>query len=597
MQSMARSINTPEPDPDRYARQVTAQAIDHLYRNLWRVAGTVLMPIVMVLVMWKRVGHTALIAWGVAMLLISGISQLLAMAYFRRPRPIEETPRWGRYLSIAMFANGLTWGVASMLFFVPGSTALQVFLLSSIIGLCAGSISLLSYWLESYYAFIIPPLVLSALRLSLEGGAEYWGLAALVMMTPVILLLVGHSVQKSVLTAIRLGFENLELVKQLHAEKEIAEAATRDKTLFLASASHDLRQPLHAMTLFADALEGRLQDPDDRLVLERLQDSLTAMRKLFNALLDISRLDAGIVEPQIKDFRLSRVLDRLHVDYARQARDKQLAWRCPPTEAVVRSDPVLLENLLRNLIGNAIRYTPQGYVAVASRAVDGRLRIEVEDSGVGIPVDKQAEIFREYCQLGNPERDGARGLGLGLAIVERLARLLDHRIELCSAPGKGSCFSVSLPFGSASTMTLEETEGSGGDMALGADLTGMVVLVIDDQAPVLEGMQALLGRWGCETILADSEEAALMAVRQAPRVPELIVADYRLRADRTGSQAIDRLRREFGESIPALIITGDTTPERLREAQASGHMLMNKPVPPGRLRAFLRTVRRNQPMG
>ena len=593
MKSVAQSVNTLESDPERLARQVGAQAIDHLYRNLWRVVGTVLMPLVMTWIMWDQVERVTLVAWCMAMLLISAISQLLATAYLRRPHEIEETLRWGRFFSIAMFANGLTWGVAAMLFFVPGSAALQVVLFVSIIGLCAGSISLLSYWLESYYAFIFPPLLLSALRLSLEGGVEYWSLAALVLMSLAILLLVGHSVRQSVLSAIRLGFENLDLVKQLHAEKEIAENATRDKTLFLASASHDLRQPLHAMSLFADALEGRLQNPDDRLVLARLQDSLTAMRKLFNALLDISRLDAGIVEPQIKNFRLARLLERLHVDYAQQSRDKQLEWRCPLTDVVVRSDPVLLENLLRNLIGNAIRYTPQGYVAIACSEADGWVRIAIEDSGVGIPADKQAEIFREYRQLSNPAGDGAKGLGLGLAIVERLARLLDHRIELRSAPGKGSCFTVVLPMGSASALSMEEDGGSDKENALGSDLTGMVVLVIDDQAPVLEGMKALLGSWGCETILAGSEEAALAAVRQAPRLPELIIADYRLREDRTGSQAIDRVRREFGELIPALIITGDTAPERLREAQASGHMLMNKPVPPARLRAFLRTVRRN----
>lgn len=593
MNSVTQSVNTLESDPDRLARQVGAQAIDHLYRNLWRVAGTVLVPLVMTWIMWDQVERATLVAWCVAMLFISAASQILATAYSRRPRSVEETLRWGRFFSIAMFANGLTWGVASMLFFVPGSTALQVVLLVSIIGLCAGSISLLSYWLESYYAFIVPPLLLSALRLALEGGVEYWSLAALVLVSLAILLLVGHSVSQSVLSAIRLGFENLDLVKQLHTEKEIAENATRDKTLFLASASHDLRQPLHAMSLFADALEGRLQNPDDRLVLARLQDSLTAMRKLFNALLDISRLDAGIVEPQIKNFQLAPLLERLHVDYARQSRDKQLEWSCPPTEVIVRSDPVLLENLLRNLIGNAIRYTPQGYIAIACTEVDGWVRIAIEDSGVGIPADKQTEIFREYRQLSNPAGDGAKGLGLGLAIVERLARLLDHRIELRSAPDKGSCFTVVLPMGSASALSIEEDGESNKESALGSDLAGMTVLVIDDQAPVLEGMKALLGRWGCETILAGSEEAALTAVQQAPRLPALIIADYRLREDRTGSQAIDRVRREFGESIPALIITGDTAPERLREAQASGHMLMSKPVPPARLRAFLRTVRRN----
>lgn len=593
MKSIAHLVNTPKLDPEPLARQVGAQAIDHLYRNLWRVAGTVLVPLVIAWIMWNQVERVTLAVWFVVMLLISAINQFLATAYFRRPRSVEETLRWGHYFSVAMFANGLTWGAASMLFFVPGSTALQVVLLVGIMGLCAGSISLLSYWRESYYAFIVPPLLLSALRLALEGGVEYWSLAGLVLVSLAVLLLVGQSVSESVLAAIRLGFENLDLVKQLHAEKEIAENATRDKTLFLASASHDLRQPLHAMSLFADALEGRLQNPDDRLVLARLQDSLTAMRKLFNALLDISRLDAGIVEPHIRNFRLAPLLERLQVDYARQAQERNLEWRYLATQAVVRTDPVLLENLLRNLIGNAIRYTPQGYVALSCREVDDGLRIEVEDSGVGIPADKHTEIFREYLQLGNPEHDGVKGLGLGLAIVERLARLLNHRIDLRSAAGTGSCFSVILPLGSAAELA-PAADTIAGEPPVESDLAGMAVLVIDDQAAVLEGMRVLLGRWGCEVMLAHSEAAAAAVIAQTQRRPELIIADYRLRADRTGSQAIDRVRQELGESIPALIVTGDTDPERLREAQASGHMLMNKPVPPARLRAFLRTVRRDK---
>lgn len=573
--------------------EVRAQAIDHLYRNLWRVAGTVLVPLVMTWVMWEQVERLTLIAWCVAMLMVSAISQLLATAYLRRPRSTEEKLRWGRFFSIAMLADGLTWGAASMLFFVPGSVPLQVFLLVSIIGLCAGSISLLSYWLESYYAYIVPPLLLCAFRLALEGGVEYWSLAALVLMSLAVLLLVGQSVGQSVMSAIRLGFENLDLVKQLHAEKEIAENATRDKTLFLATASHDLRQPLHAMSLFADALEGRLQNPEDRMVLARLHESLNAMRKLFNALLDISRLDAGIVEPQIKNYRLALLLERLHVDYARQAQERNLDWRYLSTQAVVRTDPVLLENMLRNLIGNAIRYTPRGYVAIACHEVDDELRIEIEDSGVGIPAEKHTEIFREYRQLGNPERDGAKGLGLGLAIVERLARLLEHRIELRSTPGVGSCFSVILPLGSAADIAPEFDGLSGGESMAECDLVGMLILVIDDQAAVLEGMRVMLERWGCEVMLADSGETAVAVIIQAQRKPELIIADYRLRGDCTGSQAIDQVRRELGESIPALIVTGDTGPDRLREAQASGHMLMNKPVPPARLRAFLRTVRRD----
>jgi CheY-like chemotaxis protein/anti-sigma regulatory factor (Ser/Thr protein kinase) len=256
---------------------------------------------------------------------------------------------------------------------------------------------------------------------------------------------------------------------------------------------------------------------------------------------------------------------------------------------------VLLESLLRNLISNALRYTVHGHVGLACSERAGLVRIEVEDTGVGIPPSRHAEIFREFHQLENPERDADKGLGLGLAIVDRLAHLLDHQVEVRSAPGRGSCFSVVLPV--ASRPDAEEATWPPPEPALDHDLAGMLVLVIDDQAAALESMDVLLRQWGCETLLADSEEQALAVTLQATRPPELIVADYRLRSDRTGHQAIERLRGELRRPIPALIITGDTAPERLREANAGGETLMSKPVAPGRLRAFLRSVRRRSLTG
>ena len=593
--AMANPVQFSPPEPRSREAEIEAHAVQLMYQRMSGPAiHMFLMPAIIAYAFWDRLNQVMVAGWVLVVCLVYG-ARIALPFFYKRIRPgAHQARRWGHYYTVTSVISGLVWGAGGILFLIPGSAGHQVLLLTSITGLAAGSMLVTAYWLPAFYAYAIPAISMSAARLAAEGTFEYQGLAVLLIMYLSILIMVGRNQNQSAYEAIRLRFENLDLVEQLREQKDVAEEANLAKSKFLAAASHDLRQPLHAMALFADALEGRLQYPDDRLVLARLQGSLAAMRKMFNALLDISRLDAGIVEPRIKDIRLVQLLERLHVDYTQQAQEKDLEWRCPPTEMVVRTDPVLLDTLLRNLIGNAIRYTPHGYIAIACREVDGWARIEVEDSGIGIPPDKHAEIFHEYHQLNNPERDGANGLGLGLAIVERLARLLHHRIELRSVPGKGSCFTVILPLGLASAVSAEEF---GAESEPDADLAGMVVLVIDDQAAVLEGMKALLGRWGCETILADSEEAAVVATAQAQRLPELIIADYRLRADRTGSQAIDRVRREFGESIPALIITGDTGPERLREAQASGHMLMHKPVPPARLRAFLRTVRRNRTLG
>ena len=292
----------------------------------------------------------------------------------------------------------------------------------------------------------------------------------------------------------------------------------------------------------------------------------------------------------MEHFALRSAFERLHAEYGPQAQAKGLAWSVDAGNVLVHSDPALLEAMLRNLISNAIRYTQTGSVQVTcSRQVEN-VRIEVRDTGIGIPREQCQEIFREFYQLANPERDRSQGLGLGLAIVERLALLLQHRIVLDSELGQGSCFAIVLPAGDATALV----ESAAAPAYLGQrDVNGMRVMVIDDEAAVRAGMLAVLEAWGCETVLAGSEDEALGNLRgHAP--PHVIVADYRLRDGKTGAQAIERLRREFGGNIPALIITGDTDPARLREAQASGHALMHKPVQPGKLRAYLRSVQRRK---
>ena len=249
---------------------------------------------------------------------------------------------------------------------------------------------------------------------------------------------------------------------------------------------------------------------------------------------------------------------------------------------------MLLETLLRNLISNALRYTHSGGIQVLCTNHNSDISIAIVDSGVGIPADQQQDIFREFYQLENPERDRSKGLGLGLAIVDRLATLLRHRITLDSAPGQGSRFSVTLPSGDAAAVVRVATESSQ------HDVSGLRIMVIDDEADVRIGMQAVLDAWGCHTIVAGSEEEAIEKTKHIKFLPQVIIVDHRLRNDQTGTQAIARLRHEWGADIPALIVTGDTAPDRLLEAQASGHTLMHKPLQPGKLRAYLRRVQRER---
>ena len=590
-----RSAGVKPASADPYAQLVTAQAIDFLYHSLSRVIVSItLIPVVMVVVMWGRVDHAMLLIWFGATCVITVSRLLISRAYLRRPPAPEDAPRWGHYFSYTSLANGILWGSAAMMFFIPDSTALQVFLLTTIIGLCASSIILHSYWIECYYAFTVPTLSLSGLRLAVEGNIGSQGLAVLLIMLVAVLIQVAHGTRKSALASIRLRFENLDLVEHLREEKTKVEAANRDKTRFLASASHDLRQPVHALTLFASALQPHLPDVKAQALLGNMNSSIEALNQLLGSLLDISKLDADIVKPNLAHFPLRVLLQQLDAEYAPQAQTQGLRWRMEVDDKmVVHSDPTLLETLLRNLISNALHYTRAGSIEVLCSRQGTQINIAISDTGVGIPQDQHKNIFREFYQLENPERDRSKGLGLGLAIVDRLVTLLQHRITLDSAPGAGSRFTLTLPAGDPAAV-VQAAIAQNYDQH---DVQGMRIIVIDDEAAVRAGMSAVLEAWGCVALLAGSEDEAMEMIMKkiTPGIPapQAIIADYRLRDGKTGVQAIARLRRHFGSNIPALIITGDTAPDRLHEAQASGHTLMHKPVQPGKLRAYLRRVQRS----
>lgn len=577
---------------DPYSGLVTAQAIEMLFRNLPGVAAsTVVMPMIMVWVMWGKISHGLLVTWCLAVIAIAVWRVLLSRVYFRRNPAQAEAKRWGRYYTVTSLCSGLVWAVAPMFFYVPDSALHQVFLFTSVVGVAAGSTILNAYWIEGFYAVTLPLLLSASLRMVYEGGADNLGIASIYVFGLFLVNQIAKNLRSSILSSIRLRFENLDLVERLREEKNKAETASRDKTRFLASASHDLRQPVHALTLFADALEPRIQDELGKSLLGNMGRSIDVLNQLLESLLDISKLDANIIKPNYEHFYLKPMLESLHAEYLPQAKLKKLASNLKvDDDMVVYSDKVLLGTMLRNLISNAIKYTHEGHVEIVCRHSDRELSIEIRDSGIGIAPEQHREIFREFYQLTNPERDRSKGLGLGLAIVDRLSALMNHRITLQSQPGKGSVFAITLPVGNPDKVSLPETLNP----FMGhRDVEGMRVLVLDDEKAVLEGMHAVLTGWGCEVILADSEQDAMEKMKDTPQ-PHLIIADYRLREGKNGAQAIEHLRQVYSNAIPALIITGDTSPDRLQEAHESGHTLMHKPVQPAKLRTFLRRVQRRK---
>lgn len=368
----------------------------------------------------------------------------------------------------------------------------------------------------------------------------------------------------------------------LLAGKEEAERANLAKSRFLAAASHDLRQPMHALGLFIAELQEQTHAPPTRRLVRQIAASAEAMENLLDSLLDISRLDAGVLQPNLQAFALQPMLDRIASGYRPMAEERGLVLKLHPTRRWAHTDPVLLERILVNLVSNAIRYTPKGAILLGVREAVGSVRIEVRDSGIGIAPEAQNIIFQEFVQLANPERARNKGLGLGLAIVRRLTDLLKLPLTLRSTPGAGSTFSITVPTAQPERTLLALDS----DRAAG-DLGGLLVAVVDDDPLALSGLQSLLQSWQCEVVAATDQASLLADLEEQGREPDLLISDYRLEGGHNGADLVYALRQRFGPSLPAVLISGDTGSATLRHAQEAGLVILHKPVRPARLRALI----------
>lgn len=371
----------------------------------------------------------------------------------------------------------------------------------------------------------------------------------------------------------------------LHTKRDEAEQASQAKTRFLASASHDLRQPLHTISLLVGVLRRQAVAPDVGQLVEHIQASVSAMEALFVGLLDISRLDAGMSRPVLGDHALAELLQRVATSHGSEAARKGLQLRVAPTRSAVRTDAVLLERVLGNLVSNAIRYTERGKVLVGCRRRPGGIELQVWDTGAGIAPQQIPRLFEEFFQLDNPERDRTKGLGLGLAIVKRSLDLLEHAYTLRSTPGRGTCFSILLPAVEAPPVVPAHAEA-----LVGGHITGAFIAVIDDEADTRRAMQALCRSWGAHVLTAASADACLTRLSEHLRDPDLILCDYRLRAGENGLTAVRRIREHIGHAVPAIIITGDIGAADLRRVAEAGLPLLHKPVGADRLLAAIETA-------
>ena len=523
------------------------------------------------------------VLWWIGATLVVGVLRLAAViAYDHHRADPGAAERWLRRMLVGNLTSGLLWGLpfAYWTLFVP--LEYQLFFIVILFGLGTGAIYSNYMLLPVMYAFEVPAFAPMFIALAAQPSAIHLALVTGGLAYLVATLAFIHRMNRTHLDALRLGYENLALLEQVRQEKIAAERSDLEKSRFLAAASHDLRQPVHAVNLFLGLLTNEPLSRHGHYLVDNIGSAMAAMGQLFDALLNLSRLDAGVIEPRWQGFALNPLLDRLRAEYAPQAREKGMSLRVRACSACIWSDPVLLERILRNLISNAITHTTGGRVLIGCRRVAGQLRIEVWDNGVGIPAAEQERVFWEFHQLGNPERDRSKGLGLGLAIVRRTATLLGHPLALCSQAGRGTAFMLTTPIADPAQAGLSNVSAAPCDaraMAGDTVLPGQLVLLVDDDAQNLAGLTMLFESWGCRVIGATSGNALFERVLPLAERPSLIVSDYRLRDHETGIHVIERLREEYNDpDLPALLVSGDTDPARLAEAADRGIPLLHKPV-------------------
>lgn len=555
-----------------------------LYQHMPMVlVSNLMIAALLVTVLWEK-NPQWMPVWGGLVFLLVGVRTALFIGYFTVNPEGDANQRWGVIAAICSGLAGLLWGGNAYLLLLQSDLNELTLILLVLSAMGAGVVSLLTPYLPAFYAYFYLSLLPYAGLMFSHGTTTSMVMGCMVLVYVAALTFFARHIHRNFILALHLRQENVALVQELMLQKEDAIRSSIAKSRFLAAASHDLRQPMHALGLFVETLRERILYPDLRRIVDNIGASVEAMNGLFNSLLDISKLDAGVIQPAKTTFSLHEIFHRIQIEHENQALEKGFKIHVVNTSLVVHSDPGLLERIVRNFVSNAVRYTKTGRIVVGCRRSRESVLIEVWDTGVGIPQDKLQDIFQEFYQLDNPERDRSKGLGLGLAIVDRLAHLLGHTIEVRSKLGLGSVFRVRVPRGQLVSSSHTSTmEGRGGYVGFAHAL----VLFIDDEAAIVQGMMGLLEGWGCDVIAATSGEEMKEKLLDCARTPDVIISDYRLRHGENGIEVIRSLQEEFNDDIPGILITGDTAPDRLQEARASGFELLHKPLQPAKLRALL----------
>ncbi len=579
----SRSVNDEET-------AVFQSRIELLFQQMPSVLGaSIMVALTVSYIFYDTSNHLYSAIWLGANFLLASFRFYLTHLFKKQKFSHLSVSSWARILILMSFLAGCLWGISPYIFFITEPIIYPVSFIVIICGMSSAALPSLSAHVPVYFAFTTPNLLSLAFFLNSDNFADqnYSLVSLLIFIFYISSSLFSINILKTTTHAIRLKIKNDQLIKQLQLQKERAEDANTAKSRFLAAASHDLRQPLQAMLLFIDNLSTSNVNEQQQKSINNILHSSNALKDLFDELLNISKLDAGVVKSKPENFEIKQLIEEICQDQESLTQEKNQELHCKVQPNFVYSDPFLIKRVIQNIICNAIQYTPKrGSITISSTQKNNQeVTISIKDSGPGIPADELDDIFDEFHQLHNPERDRSKGLGLGLAIVKRLLSLLGSEIHVQSEMNKGSCFSFNLQLGHCPAPSQKISHQN----LSPHDLQNKVVLIIDDEKDIRLALQDTLKRWGCHSFVADGIETAKSVIAQHKHC-DLILSDFRLRDKTTGIQAITAINLMLKKNIPAILITGDTAPERIREADSSGYPLLHKPVKPAQLRLLITQV-------
>jgi signal transduction histidine kinase/CheY-like chemotaxis protein len=592
------------PDAEGYAAlpPPTDQAlVQDTVRLVYRQTSAGLMGhflgmVVITSIYWQHVPHSILWGWTIAFAALWTTRFVGLMTYERSVlQGRAQAGVWLRRWNIGALIGASLWSAAAMLFYQYGESFERMVLMLTIYSFAIGAVPYMASQTKLFLAcmglYFVPMIV----RTALHGGSSDLQLAGVWCLMCLCVLALGRVFHNVFGEMVSLRVHTQDLAQKLRGEMAVAaaaqrqaETANRAKTQFFAAASHDLRQPLHAMGLFAEALRQRCKDAEVAHLVNSINSSVDALEGLFSELLDITKIDTGGVDIQPEHFSLRDLFARLRLTFEPYAFEKGLALSFKGEQHHVYADPLLVERVLRNLVSNAIRYTEDGGVLVTCRRRGEKLCIQIWDTGIGIAEKEQGRIFEEFYQTQSSrplEPHHRKGLGLGLAIVKRLADLMAAPLTLRSRVGHGTVFTLLLPVGRVPRP--QPGNAPVDKKSLGVTLDRRHVIVVEDELAVMEGLEVLLKAWGATVSAFDSVEAVKEWAEKTDAQPDLLIVDYRLPNQQTGIDAIRILRDRFGAALPAIMVTGSTMTGHEEDASKYNFHLLIKPVVPTKLRAMI----------